>query len=304
MVPPGGDRGASSVIGVLLLIAVVVVAAALTVVLALTLLPQGDPTTGYAASFDFDRTNGVLVIRPSHVQEGDRYHLRVEGTDVHTWTSNVPQSVSCLNEGDDVDVVTSEPGTDETYLLREYEVGAPTRCAFTGASERFAYAMVGNRRMPLLDETYDFTLAIDPDGPTRQLGSQDFPATNDWVYVQRYDRTIEGLSPPVYVIVFPDNVHNSGYDWDDEPPDAVREEMPNAYSIQGDSVVVNGSAVEPTNDVYMVFKPGCSESKFLFVRMSGGYDNQILLDGQEMFRTGSTSSGTVYTRRGTDCVDD
>lgn len=293
----------TSLIGILLLVAVAILAAMLTVVLALTLLPQGEPSTSYTASFSFDRSNGELVIRPSHVEAGDEYHLRVNGVDVYTWTSNEPQSLTCLNDGDELDVVSSDSDTDDTYLLREYEVGAPTRCFLSGGSSRFAYAVVGNRRMPLLDSTYDFTLAIDPDGPTSQLGSEDFQTTNPWVYVQRYDRSVEGLGPPVYVIVFPDNVHNSGYDWDDDPPEDVREEMPNAYSIQGGNVVVNGSAVEPTNDVYMVFEPGCSQSRFLFVRMQGGYNNQILLEGQEMFRTSSTSSGTVYTRRGVDCVD-
>jgi hypothetical protein len=181
-------------------------------------------------------------------------------------------------------------------------VDAPTRCGLAGSGSRFAYAVVGNRQMPLQDETYEFTLAIDPDGPTSQLGDEDFPTTNPWIYIQRYDRRIEGFDPPVYVIVFPDNVHWN-YDWQDEPPASIRAAMPNAYEIQGGNVVVNGSAVEPTNDVYMVFKPGCTESKFKFISMSGGYNNQILFDGVEMFRTDATTAGTVYTRRGVDCLN-
>jgi flagellin-like protein len=298
-----GDRSVASIIGVLLLVAVAIVAAMLTVVLALTILPQDEPSTAYTASFQIDRSNGEVVIRPSHVQPGNRYQLSVNGAEIYEWTDNQAQPVTCLNAGDELRIVAEEADTDDSYLVREHDVAAPTRCSLAGGASRFAFAVVGNRQMPLLDEAYDFSLAIDPDGPTSQLGSEDFPTTNPWVYVQRYDTQIEGLGPPVYVVVFPDNVHNSGYDWDDDPPAAVREAMPNAYSIQGGNVVVNGSAVEPTNDVYMVFAPGCTESTFVFVRMSGGYNNQILLDGQEMFRTSSTTSGTVYTRRGVDCVD-
>lgn len=299
----GDERAAAPLVGVLLLVAVAIVAAMLVAVLALTILPQGQPSTSFTASFQFDRTNGHLAITPSHVESEDRYHLTVNGVEVYAWSDDETQTLACLNDGDQVDIVGAEPGADETYLLREYEVGAPTTCPYTGAAARFAFAKVGNRRMPLLDSTYDFTLAIDPDGPTSQLGDRDFATSNPWVYVQRYDRPIEGLGPPAYVVVFPDNVHGWGADWDDQPSDDVRTAMADAYEIRGGNVAVNGSAAEPTNDVYMVFAPGCSESTFRFVRMQGGYNNQILLDGTEMFRTSSTSPGTDYTRQGVDCVD-
>jgi len=60
--------------------------------------------------------------------------------------------------------------------------------------------------------------------------------------------------------------------------------------------------VEPTDDVYMAFKPGCSESQFKFLRMEGGYNNQILLDGTELFRTDDASEGQIYTGPGVDCT--
>jgi flagellin-like protein len=299
-----GERGATSVVGMLLLIAVVVIAGMMVTVLAMTMLPQSAPSTSYTASFGFDRSNGSLQVTGNYVEDPSRYHLAINGREVYEWGSIESQRLACLNEGDRVSIVSSEPDSEDTYLLRKHTVEAPTRCSLSGGASRFAFATVGHRQMPLQDDTYEFTLAIDPDGPTDQVGDQDFPTTNPWVYIQRYERSIENLSPPVYVVVFPDNVHWN-YQWDNQPPASVRDSMPTAYSIDNSgNVNVNATGGnEPTNDVYMVFKPGCSASKFKFISMAGGYNNQILFDGTEMFRTDTTSTGTVYTRRGVDCVD-
>lgn len=81
-----------------------------------------------------------------------------------------------------------------------------------------------------------------------------------------------------------------------------REEMSESFELDGSDVRVTAGGVEPTNDVYMMFEPGCSESRFKFLRMQGGYNNQILLDGSELFRTDSASAGQVYTGLGVDCT--
>ncbi|MFB6151249.1 MAG: hypothetical protein ABEJ40_05530 [Haloarculaceae archaeon] len=291
-------------VSVILMVAVTLVVAMVLVVGASALLPSdGDLSVRPDADFTVERRGGDLVFEPTYMTEGVPFTLLVNGEAVYTWeggNTERARRLSCLNAGDDV-YVRADAAGDRTFSIEKHEVAAPTDCALPGAASRFAYARVGDRSVPILDTDYEFTLSIDPDGPDSVNGDVDFPATNPWVYVQRYDRKIEGLEPPVYVVVFPDNV-GSVSDWRSEPSDAEREEMTQSYEVNGEDVVVTAGGVEPTDDVYLVFKPGCSKSQFKFLRMQGGYNNQILLDGTELFRTDDANRNQVYDGPGVKCT--
>jgi hypothetical protein len=286
------------------MVAVVVVIATVLIAGVTALLPSGDEVSVRPeADFTVERDDGALVFDPQYMTDGVPFALLVNGQEVYRWegeSATRSRRLTCLNPGDDVFVRAEDEG-GRTYLIERHEVEAPTTCGLSGAGSRFAYAQVGDRQVPLTDPDYDFTIGIDPDGPNDILGDRDFQSTNDWVYVQRYDRTIKGLSPPVYVVVFPDNV-GSVSDWEAGPTADERADMVWAYDRSGGDISVNGSAIEPTNDVYMVFKPGCDRSQVKFLAMSGSYNNQILIDGTPAFRTNDASSGQVYQAPGVECV--
>jgi hypothetical protein len=297
-------RGLTPLVSNLLMVAVVIVIAMILSVAAMSFLPDdGEVSVRPEADFTVERDDGALVFDPQYMTDGVPFALLVNGQEVYRWegeSTTDARRLTCLNTGDDV-AVRAEDEADRTYLMEDYDVEAPTACGISGAGSRFAYARVGDRQVPLTDPDYDFTLGIDPDGPNSVLGDRDFQSTNGWVYVQRYDRTIEGLSPPVYVVVFPDNV-GSVSEWEAGPTDAERADMVWAYDRSGGDISVNGSAIEPTNDVYMVFKPGCDNSQVKFLAMSGSYNNQILIDGTPAFRTNDASSGQIYQAPGVECV--
>ncbi|ELZ27455.1 hypothetical protein C475_06035 [Halosimplex carlsbadense 2-9-1] len=298
------ERGVTSVLSVVLLVAVTLVVSMVLVVGALTFLPSdGEESVRPGADFGIERDDGAVVVDPQYMEEGVPFTLLVNGREAYSWdggNTEEARRLRCLNEGDTVRV-RADAGDDRTYLIEDHDVRAPTACDFSGSAARFAYAQVGSRQVPLADEGYEFTLAIDPDGPNSVVGDTDFPTTNPWVYVERYDRTLEGVGSPVYVVVFPDNV-GSVTDWRSPPSDDERAEMADAFEVDGDEVRVTPGAVEPTDDVYMLFEPGCSESRFKFLRMDGGYNNQILIDGTELFRTDDAAAGQIYTGPGVDCT--
>jgi|GEM_PF-1535874 len=298
-------RGVTSVLSVVLLVAMTLVVSMVLVVGAMTFLPSdGEESVRPQADFGIEHDDGAVVVDPQYMEEGVPFTLLVNGRDAYSWEgahTEETRRVRCLNEGDTVRV-RADAGDDRTYLIEDYDVEVPTECPFSGSAARFAYAQVGSRQVPLVDPDYEFTLAIDPDGPNSVVGDTDFPTTNSWVYIERYDRTLDGLGPPVYVVVFPDNVGSDEDDWNSTPSDTERAEMADAFEVDGDEVQVTAGNVEPTDDVYMLFEPGCSESRFKFLKMDGGYDNQILIDGTELFRTSEADAGEKYTGPGVECT--
>jgi len=294
----------TSLVSVMLMVAVTIVVAVVLVVGAMSFLPETDePATRPDADFGIERDDGAIVVDPQYMTEDTPFTLLINGQEVYEWkggNTERERRLRCLNPSDTV-YVRADAGGDRTYLIEDHEVATQTACQLSGTGSRFAYAQVGSRQVPLKDADYEFTLAIDPDGPNSVNGDVDFPTTNPWVYVERFDRTVEGFAPPVYVVVFPDNV-GSVSDWRTDPSEAEREEMAESFELDGGDVRVTAGDVEPTDDVYMVFKPDCSESQFEFLRMQGGYNNQVLLDGTELFRTDDASSGQVYTGPGIDCT--
>ena len=301
-----GERRAGDDVagGVMLMVAVTLVVSVVLVVGAMSFLPEtDDPATRPDADFSIERDDGDIVVEPRYMTEGTPFTLLINGREVYEWTGGNTERerrLSCLNP-DDAVYVRAEAGDDRTYLIENHEVATQTACSLSGTGSRFAYAQVGSREVPLNDPDYEFTLAIDPDGPNSVNGDVDFPTTNPWVYVERFGRTVEGLGPPAYVVVFADNV-GSVSDWRTEPSESERAEMADSFELDGGTVKVTASGVEPTDDVYMVFEPGCSESRFKFLRMQGSYNNQILLDGSELFRTDDATRGQVYTGPGLDCT--
>lgn len=302
--PASGGRATTSLVGVMLMVAVTLVVSVVLVVGAMSFLPEtDDPATRPDADFSIERDDGDIVVEPRYMTEGTPFTLLINGREVYEWTGGNTERerrLSCLNP-DDAVYVRAEAGGDRTYLIENHEVATQTACSLSGTGSRFAYAQVGSREVPLKDPDYEFTLAIDPDGPNSVNGDVDFPTTNPWVYVERFGRTVEGLGPPAYVVVFADNV-GSVSDWRTEPSESERAEMADSFELDGGTVKVTASGVEPTDDVYMVFEPGCSESRFKFLRMQGSYNNQILLDGSELFRTDDATRGQVYTGPGLDCT--
>jgi hypothetical protein len=142
---------------------------------------------------------------------------------------------------------------------------------------------------------------------------------NDWHYIQRYDDGLEGLDGPVFVIVMVDNVHTTNvpdpdlhgsvtdgvyYNWTDEPPSGLNPGA-NSYSISGDEVVpIDTDATEPTNDIYIVFQPGCDGSRVAFVDESAGYDNQIYLDDTRIIdNTNDDIEGETFDAPAVECPE-
>ena len=133
------------------------------------------------------------------------------------------------------------------------------------------------------------------------VGAMSFlPETDDPATRPDADFSIERDDGDI-VVVFADNV-GSVSDWRTEPSESERAEMADSFELDRGTVRVTASGVEPTDDIYMVFEPGCSESRFKFLRMQGSYNNQILLDGSELFRTDDATRGQVYTGPGLDCT--
>lgn len=291
------ERGASSVVGIVLLVAVAVVIGSVTVALALTLVPDQQPGTASQAAFDFDRTGGDLAVQPLNIPEDTQFELRINENPAYTWTDTSTRRLSCLNPGDRIDIVSTDTDTGRSHLLKSREVQTATECSLSGTTTRFTYAKVGEKQVPLTDQDYEFTLAIDPNGPTQTEGDTDYPTTNPWNYVQRYDRSVEGLDAPVYVVVFADNAP-----WDTEPTAEEREQMADTFHVtESGDLVTTPDNFEPTNDVYTIFKPGCDQSTFRYVGRSASYDNQILLDGEELFVDSNATAGTDYGAPGVEC---
>lgn len=297
----GRGRGVASVLSVVLLVGVVVILGIVLAVGAMAMLPEtSEPRP--QADFRIDRSNGAIRVAPAFMEDGTRFALKINGQRVYTWIGGRNDDVRrlrCLDAGDRVSVTSLHDQERRTYVIEDLVVQVQTDCTLTGIGSRFAYAQVGGRTVPLTDERYSFGLSIDPNGPNSVNGDTTYPASNPWNYVQRYDREVEGLQPPVYVVVFADNVA----DWDAEPTESDRQAIANSYHVDSNgNLNPTPGGSEPTNDVYMVFQPGCQQSQFKYVTKDAAYDNHILLNGQLLFVADGSSLGTTYSAPGVQCT--
>jgi FlaG/FlaF family flagellin (archaellin) len=284
-------RAAESVVGVVLLVGVVVIIGAVTTTLAFGFIEDAEEGQAYSATFSFEHTGGELLVTPEYRPDDITYHLQLNGNRAHTWTGDRTQRLRCLFPGDTASIVADGDGTENSYLLREYEVQSATECGLSGTAAQFAYARVGEKKLSLRKQNYEFTLYIDPDGPGSVNGSADIPLSNPWHYQQRFSKDVEygsgkTLSGPVYLFVLADNVDNGGSYSTDPQPDHY-EQQDDAYNVNAVddetvSIEPTPGQVEPTDDVYLLFKPGCSESSFVIIEYDAGYENQILL-GDDVF---------------------
>lgn len=283
--------------------------------------------------FDLDIESGdsEVIVRPAAVSDLNSqtaFELYVNDRRLLTWDGTDPVEIRCLYPGDYVTVVARND--ESTAVVDEHAFGKITDCDdFNSFPEKFRYAKVqtgdGSFQPYAVNDRYAFGLAIDPNGPnvaTDYNGGHDVDVprislANEWHYVEQYTRPVAGFEPPVFVAVMVDNVHwtdvpdpshpavpaGTYFDWDDEPPYAVGAD---AFEIDADGTVTPTPAgSEPTNDVYLAFKPGCEESQFRFVAETAGYANEIYLDDEKIIDdTNAMTDGAVYTAPGVECRGD
>ena len=288
------NRGATPVIGIILMVTVTIIVATVLVAVALTFLPDEDPNPRPNAAFAFERNgSNALQITPKFAQSGTTYDLLINGQNVYTWQSDQlaeQRNLQCLFPGDEVLVRTRYDG-GRSYVMARQEIESATTCPLSGTSVPFAAAIVGDKRVNLFDPTYEFTLSIDPQG--EGTGEGPVPVTNEWHYVERFDRSLEGLSGPTWLIVLADNAN---YDAD-APPDAGVD----SFEIKGDDVVPTPGGSEPTNDSYLVFSPGCDRSTLKLVDVRASYENDILLGDQIVIDNTNTATKGEYEAPGVTC---
>ncbi|WP_436932421.1 hypothetical protein [Halosimplex halobium] len=295
-----GGSGVSTPVGVTIMVAIVVLLATLVTVMTTDLArsTQDSARVHGVGTFDVEfqeSGNDSLRIAPDALRNEDTtYILEVNDNRVHRWRGHEPLEFTCLYPGDHVEIVSKEGET--TYPVQEHTVERALSCErIRPLPEKFEYAYIENRttlEKVRVQPDFTFGIEIDPDGPgpDRTLGNDvhkrnigTIPVTNQWHYIRKYDKPIEGLSPPVWVIVMTDNVHwksvGGGLNWTDDPTGAPGSD---AYSISstgsGNDLVLEPSGSEPTNDIYMLFKPGCSGSTLKILDVSAGYHNRIYVN--------------------------
>jgi len=306
---------------VILLVVIVVMLVAVSAVTFVSLGESGTEaaTLQGMGRFNFDQTgeNGNVTINPDSVQSAPnaQFHLRINGHDVYQWNGHDRVELSCLVPGDRLTVVSvTESG--QSSVVQQYDFTDATKCPTLSFAERFQYAFVGSgpgdmERVEVGNELA-FGLTIDPDGPGPDNGASWAPnglpdvrnisLANDWHHVEAYTTggAVEGLEPPVWVFVLTDNVHwpnvpsGTSANWT-TPPGTVGESVdktytlesgPNGREVQPISTVyyddAGNNTDEPTNDIYMVFKPDCPSSTLKIVAQQGGYNNTIYLNGERI----------------------
>lgn len=265
---------------------------------------------------------GNLTIQPDAVRSrsGASFHLQINGRDVYEWNGHDPVELSCLVPGDRITVV-SVTDSGGSAIVQEYDFRSATICPDMTFEERFRFARVGpdgdNMRRVEVGDEVAFGLTIDPDGPGPDpyygWASSDPPRVNnislanDWHHVQAYTegQPIEGLEPPVWVFVLTDNVHwedvprgsGTSANWTDDPASVSWSGTGNPVEKTYDLESGSGGRVvdlqdrvtddsdqsdEPTNDIYLVFKPDCPKSTLKVVAQQGGYNNSIYLNDERI----------------------
>jgi len=305
---------------------VVAVALFLVVVLALATLAGGmflglgesELTAAHSqGAFDADISadNERVLVESQAVieQSGDtEFVLEVNGEEVNSWSGHESVELTCLYPGDHVQLFSKGEGS--SILIDEYYFDSAAECdEFDTFPEKFEHVVVDGTPRAVNDE-YAFDLSIVPNGDdvaTDHTGSRDanignVSLTNEWHYVQLHHEEVEGLEPPVFVIVMVDNVHwedaphqdhhaavSSGdyYNWSDAPPAGVTTGADSYEIDDGDLQPKTTTATEPTNDVFIVFKPGCDQSTLILSEVEAGYENDVYM-GEERI-VDDTSSASV-----------
>jgi hypothetical protein len=292
------ERGAVPIVGIMLIVALAILISMVVFVGVAPLLPSDADAAGPGNAYTITRDDGSIDVVPQYTSGDREYELIVDGRAVETWRSGALEerlTLRCLFPEDRV-AVRERRGDGTTFVVSRHDVVTPTDCPLSGTAASFASAIVDGREVNLFSQQYEFTLQIDPQGEGTADGVGPVPVTNDWHYVQRYDRSLEGLSAPVYVVVLADNA--------DYDADAPADNGANAYAISGDSIVPNtGSGTEPTNDIYLAFSPGCDASTLKLVAEQAGYDNSILVGDEVVIEdTNAASAGTEYEAPAATCV--
>jgi hypothetical protein len=322
-----GALGVSTPVGVTLMIVIVVLLATLVTVTTTDLArsTQDSAQVHGVGTFDVqfqESGNDSLRISPDTLRNEDStYILEVNDNRVYRWDGHEPLEFTCLYPGDHIEIVSKEGET--TYPVRDYRMERGLSCERIRAlPEKFEYAYIENQSA--LDKVrvqpeFTFGIEIDPDGtgPDDTLGNdvhkQDIgkiPVTNQWHYIRKYDKPIEGFSPPVWVIVMTDNVHwksvGGGLNWTDDPSGAPGSDAYKIDDTTGD-LLLRPADSEPTNDIYMVFKPGCSQSELKVVDVSAGYHNRIYVNDQVAipdtapYNSGAKSTPKLLTAPAVNC---
>jgi|GEM_PF-2048130 len=298
-----GRLGVSTPVGVTLMIVIVVLLATLVTVLTTDLArsTQESAQVHGIGTFDIgfqEGGNDSLRVAPDTLRNEDStYILEVNDNRVYRWNGHEPLDFTCLYPGDHIEILSKEGKT--TYPVQEYRMKRGLACdRIRALPQKFEYAYINNRtssKKVRVQPEFTFGIEIDPNDPTNDKFSLSdsyaedvgkIPVTNQFHYIRKYDKPVEGFSPPVWVIVMTDNVHNrtnaNGLNWTDDPSKAYGK---NAYTIHstgsGNEInPITGSSTEPTNDIYMVFKPGCSGSRLKIIDVVAGYNNRIYVNGQ------------------------
>lgn len=288
------SRGLSKVVGVVLMVVLVVLLVGTAAVMTTSLFSQTKASAAYHGISEFDyrfteSNDDLMRLRPEALSstEQTKYQLEINGYSVYEWDGSSTLEMTCLYPGDRL-TLRSQKG-DTTYRLKSHTMKRSTRCERISAiDKKYQYAFINGEKRQILPK-WNFKMEINPDGPGGDSGGRPMfkqkigtiPTTNEWHYMRRYTKPIEGFEPPVWVIVMTDNVHwqsgtnYNGLNWTDEPPG---EPGKNSYYVNGNDVVMTPGGSEPTNDIYIVFKPGCSKSKLKIIGVSAGYTNRIYVN--------------------------
>ncbi|WP_123539186.1 hypothetical protein [Halosimplex salinum] len=320
-----GVLGVSTPVGVTIMVVIVVLLATLVTVLTTDIArstQEGSQVHG-VGTFDIEFEEGgadSLKVAPKSLRNEDStYILEVNDNRVYRWDGHERLDFSCLYPGDHIEILSKEG--DTTYPVTDHRMERALACdRIRPLPEKFEYAYIDNAtdsQKVRVQPDFTFGIEIDPDGtgPDRTMGNSvakkdigTIPVTNHWHYIRRYDRSIEGFSPPVWVIVMTDNVHwnsvGGGLNWTDDPSD---EPGKDAYTRSGSDIILDPSGSEPTNDIYMVFKPGCSGSKLKIIDVSAGYTNRIYINGKVAvpdtypYNTGAKSTPVTLSAPAVNC---
>lgn len=327
------SRAVSTVVGVALLVLIVLLMAITAGSMFLDLGASSLSTAHDQGLFEGEVTpSGEAVVIESlamvdHSSEVD-FVLEVNGEEVRRWNGQDTVEIECLYPGDHVQLFTKGP--KKTFLIDEYYFDEASECPrYRTFPEKFKHVVVDNASHAVNDR-YAFGLSIVPNGSsvaTDYTGDNDVnlgnvSMANEWHLVKLHNEEIEGLEPPVFVIVLVDNVHweeapdpdnhtgisdSDYYNWSDSPPEdlTIGED---SYEVSSGTLSTNTSAAtEPTNDIFMVFKPGCDESELVLVDVEALYHNEVYMNGERIIDDTSVYDGLgdadteEFTAPGVEC---
>jgi len=333
---PATERSVSPVIGVVLLVAVVIGLAAVAGLFFVSAGQDGVDSAVVHTQISYDAgTNedgDYFYLRSTAVSDGDTdLVVSINGVEVTTWKGREDLRIQCVYPNDRITLTSRSENGESTVLVDEFYVESATTCTqYNTFPEKFKHAIVNGEEF-VINDRYAFGLSIVPNGDDvaydgsgdedRQLGN--ISLANEWHHVQlSTDQRIEGFEPPVFVIVLVDNVHWEDaphpdhhaavndtvyYDWDDPPPDITL--GADSYRIEDGEVNPRTglNSTEPTDDVFMVFKPGCERSELKFIGQDAGYGSQIyrndelIVSDTSKFEYDPDEEGPTFDAPGVDC---